>query len=74
MLYILKIFLYYFIQGLKSLIKNGNSPRQRDFLCVKFTLFVLLPLRLTTHKKKIINQCSTVRLIQYRKGISPLDS
>nr|DAW79781.1 MAG TPA: hypothetical protein [Caudoviricetes sp.] len=26
------------------------------FLCVKFALFVLLALRLTTHKNKIINQ------------------
>lgn len=73
MLYILKIFLYYFIQGLKSLIKNGNSPRQRDFFMRKIYLVCFIAIK-TTHKKKIINQCSTVRLIQYRKGISPLDS
>lgn len=33
MLYILQIFLYYFIQGLKTLTttQRNRSPRQRDF-------------------------------------------
>lgn len=45
MLYILKIFLYYFIQGLKSLIKNGNSPRQRDFFMRKIYLVCFIAIK-----------------------------
>lgn len=36
LLYILQIFLYYFIQGLKNLLNSGiYSPRQRDFFVSK---------------------------------------
>ena len=44
----------------KALCQTVTHPVSVIFLCVKFTLFVLLPLRLTTHKKKIIYQWSRV--------------
>lgn len=50
MFYILQIFLYYSIQGLKNLIFNGNSPRQRDFFVPKIQ--GVKPCHYLTHCKR----------------------
>lgn len=47
MLYILQIFLYYFIQGLKTLTttQRNRSPRQRDFFMRKIYLVCFIAIK-----------------------------